>query len=100
MKAESLLSFLSYAPKPVIKGRAGNVIVVRTPNPMFSEAIFILKDDIFATRELSRKEILRQAKAAAKDYTASVRGQYPLWLCCLVSAIMGGGVCLAVTMLL
>lgn len=63
-------------PRAIIRGKAGNIIVVKTPNPLFTEAIFVLRDDIFARRELSREEILRQATAAAENYTLSAAPRY------------------------
>ena len=69
----------SAVPRALIKGRSGSIITVKAPNPMFSEAIFILSEDIFSKRELSREDILRQATAAAEDYTAAVAPPYPGW---------------------
>jgi len=76
-------------PRAVIRGKSGCIISVKTPNPMFSEAIFILRDDIFAGRELSREDILRQARVAAGDYTASVAPPYPTWQIVLFSVLSG-----------
>lgn len=75
--------------RPVIKGRAANVIVVKSPDPMFSEAIFVLRSDALSSPGLSRAEILRQARQAAEGCAASVcaprRSAWPL----LVSALVG-----------
>lgn len=52
---------------PVVRGNMRRVIVVQPPDPMFSEAMFILRDDYFQTPGLSRQELLRQAQNAAQD---------------------------------
>lgn len=52
---------------PVVRGNMRRVIVVQPPDPMFSEAVFILRDDYFQTPGLSRQELLRQAQRAARD---------------------------------
>lgn len=58
--------------KEVIEGSAGNVIIVKSPNTeYFKEAIFILCDDLFTRRGVSRTQILREARRAAWDYTAA-----------------------------
>ena len=58
--------------KEVIQGSAGNVIIVKSPNTeYFKEAIFILCDDLFTRRGVSRTQILREARRAAWDYTAA-----------------------------
>jgi hypothetical protein len=57
-------------PLPVIHGNMRRVIVVHPPDPMFTEAMFILKDDYFQSPGLSRQELLRQAREAASDYVA------------------------------
>jgi len=56
----------------ILRGNAHNIIVVKAPNDIFTEAIFILRDDYYLTRSASSAELLRQAKAAADGYTASV----------------------------
>lgn len=56
----------------VIRGSAGNVIIVKSPNTeYFKEAIFILCDDLFTRRGVSSGQILRQARRAAWEYTAA-----------------------------
>ena len=52
---------------PVVRGNMRRVIVVEPPDPIFSEAMFILRDDYFQTPGLSRQELLQQAKNAARD---------------------------------
>ena len=56
----------------VIRGSAGNVIIVKSPNTeYFKEAIFILCDDLFTRRGVNRAQILREAQQAAWGYTAA-----------------------------
>lgn len=58
--------------REVIRGSAGNVIIVKSPNTeYFKEAIFILCDDLFTRRGVSRAQILREARRAAWEYTAA-----------------------------
>ena len=46
--------------REVIRGSAGNVIIVKSPNTeYFKEAIFILCDDLFTRRGVSSAQILR-----------------------------------------
>ena len=58
--------------KEVIQGSAGNVIIVKSPNTeYFKEAIFILCDDLFARRGVDRRQLLREARRAARDYVSA-----------------------------
>ena len=50
----------------VLKGSMKNVIVVHPPGGIFSEAVFILRDDY--DPGISRGELLRQAKSAAEGH--------------------------------
>ena len=58
-------------PLPPMRGNMRRVLVVKPPDPMFSEAVFILKDDFFQTPGISRQELLQQAKRAAEECTSS-----------------------------
>ena len=62
---------------PVVRGNMRRVIVVEPPDPMFSEAMFILRDDYFQTPGLSRQELLQQAKNAARDYAGAAPPREP-----------------------
>ena len=55
----------------VLKGSMKNVIVVHPPGGIFSEAVFILRDDYFQTPGISRAALLSQARAAAEEYAAA-----------------------------
>ena len=64
-------------PLPVVHGNMHRIIVVQPPDPMFSEAMFGLKDDYFQTPGLTRQELLRQAKAAAGDCVNELTSRPP-----------------------
>ena len=51
-----------------LKGCMRHVIVVKPSDRRFREALFILRDDYFLDSAVDEAELLRQAKAAAKDY--------------------------------
>ena len=53
---------------PVVRGNMRRVIVVQPPDPMFTQAMFILRDDYFQTPGISSQELLKQAREAARDY--------------------------------
>lgn len=54
-----------------VKGNMRNVIVVHPRSDIFQEAVFVLKDDYFQSPGVSREALLRQARAAAEEYTLS-----------------------------
>ena len=57
------------AGKEVIRGCAGNVIIVKSPNTeYFKEAIFILCDDLLSRRGVSEQQLLDEARRAACAY--------------------------------
>ena len=62
---------------PVIRGNMRRIIVVEPPDHMFSEAMFILRDDYFQTPGLSRQELLQQAQNAARNYVGSAAPPEP-----------------------
>lgn len=76
----------------VIKGTAHRIIVVKSPDTrLFTEAVFVVRDDIF--REgVSEKELMRQAADAAKAFTAAalpcVRRRFPYLLLAPMAAVL------------
>ena len=55
--------------REVLKGAAEQIIRVRVPVPgLFREAVFFLHEDYLRRADLSREELLRQAKQAATEY--------------------------------
>lgn len=61
------------APLPcgAIKGNMRNVIVLHPKDGVFTEAVFLLRDDYLSSPGISREELLRQARAAAEEYTCA-----------------------------
>ena len=58
--------------RPVLRGNMRRAIVIKTPDDMFAEAVFILRDDY--DPGISRGELLRQAKSAAEGHGTSADG--------------------------
>ena len=54
---------------PRLRGKLRRAVVVPTPDPMFSEAVFILRDEKLRETGVSRDELLRQAARAAESFT-------------------------------
>ena len=52
-----------------LRGNMRNVIVVRPAEGIFTEAVFILRDDYFTQSGISRAALMRQAREAAEEYT-------------------------------
>ncbi len=73
-------------PKPLrtarIKGCTKTVIVVKPPDPMFREAVFILREDYLTGDEANRRQLLLQARDVARRYTESlvppVKRRFPI----------------------
>lgn len=55
-------------PKLLLRGRTHNVIVIKPKNDMFTQAIFIMRDDYFSASSLPEDELLRKAQEAAGVY--------------------------------
>ncbi len=74
-----------------LKGKMQNIIVVKPPNPMFRQAVFFLRDDYFLSSDISRNELLNQAKAAAEGYVSRnvpPTGQKKYIIICLLSVFI------------
>lgn len=85
----------------VVKGCSKNVIVVKSPTPMFSEALFILKDEPFYEVGVDSKALLKQAHAAARQYTEPLRKQKSIpWAAMLLSSAFGAGTATLITLFL
>ena len=52
-----------------LKGCMRHVIVVKPPDRRFEEAVFVLRDDYFLCAGADERELLRQAREAARAYT-------------------------------
>ncbi len=85
----------------VIKGCSKNVIVVKSPSPMFSEALFILRDEPFYEVGTDSKALLRQAHAAARQYTEPLRKRRSMpWAAMLLSSAFGAGAAVLINLFL
>ncbi len=68
---------------PKLRGKLRRAVVVPTPGEMFSEAVFVLRDDMLRTPGLDQDDLLREAARAAEGYTESAlpgrprRGLHP-----------------------
>lgn len=54
---------------PRLRGKQRRAVVVPTPDPMFSEAVFILRDEALRDPGLDRDALMREAARAAESYT-------------------------------
>jgi hypothetical protein len=93
--------FVSRAPRrmlpPRLRGKLRRAVVVQTPDPMFSEAVFILRDEALREPGVSREELLRQAARAAESYTEdALPGMERVSLRPLAAFLLGAAVTLAV----
>jgi len=64
-------------PLPVVRGNMRRIIVVQPPDPMFSEAMFVLRDDYFQSPGVSRQDLLKQARAAAEGFLEETMPSVP-----------------------
>ena len=76
--------------RTALHGCAHNIIVVKAPNDIFTEAIFILRDDYYSSSPLSSDELLREARAAAGVCadSAAVRERWKMILIVVLSALL------------
>ena len=58
-----------HASAPRLRGKMRRAVVVPSPDPFFTEAVFILRDEALREPGLTREELLRQASRAAESYT-------------------------------
>ncbi len=85
----------------MVKGISRQVIVVKAPDePLFEQAIFILRDDAVGKHGVSQRQLLRQAKEAA-GYPAPPRGKERMKepLCMTLGAVAMGLVWLLTSLL-
>ncbi len=59
----------------VIKGLSHRVIVVKSPNSIFEEAIFVIRDDMLAGKGADSAAIIKEARRAANSYIKSTPKQ-------------------------
>ncbi len=85
----------------MVKGISRQVIVVKAPDePLFEQAIFILRDDAVGKNGISQRQLLRQAKEAA-GYPTPPGGQGRMKepLCVTLGAVAMGLVWLVTSLL-
>ncbi len=54
-----------------LKGKLKRAVVVPTPDDLFSEAVFILRDEALRSPGRDRDELLREASRAAESFTGA-----------------------------
>lgn len=54
----------------VIKGVSHRVIVVKSPDKYFEEAIFVIREDVLCARGASSEAVMQEARRAANAYVA------------------------------
>lgn len=68
---------------PRLRGKMRRAVVIPAPGEMFTEAVFILRDDALRAPGLDQDQLLREAARAAEGYTEEVlpgrtrRGLHP-----------------------
>ncbi|MBQ5977685.1 MAG: hypothetical protein IJL51_06080 [Oscillospiraceae bacterium] len=83
--------------REVIRGSAEQIIRVRVPVPgLFREAVFFLHEDVLRRSDISREELLRQARQSAEDYLRPMLpekkpGRWPKVLLLLAGMALGFG---------
>lgn len=85
-----------------LKGKMQNIIVVKPPNPMFRQAVFFLRDDYFLSSDISRTELLNQAKAAAEGYVSHnvpPAGDKKMVVICLLSVFIVAAAVITIVLL-
>ena len=72
------------------KGRTHNVIVVRPKNEIFTQVIFIMRDDYFSASALPQEELLQRARQAAGIYIPplSYRGRRARLITAVLSVLL------------
>ena len=82
-----------------LKGCMRHVIVVKPPDRRFEEAVFILRSDYFLSEGADERELLRQAREAARAYTyTAAPARYRSWpfvltalgLLAMLAVLLGG----------
>lgn len=54
----------------VVKGVSHRVIVVKSPDKYFEEAIFVIREDVLKTKGASSEAVMREARRAANSYVS------------------------------
>lgn len=59
----------------VVKGVSHRVIVVKSPDKYFEEAIFVIREDVLQAKGADSASVLRQARQAANAYVKKRSGK-------------------------
>lgn len=59
----------------VVKGVSHRVIVVKSPDKYFEEAIFVIREDVLQARGADSASVMRQARRAANEYVKKRGGK-------------------------
>lgn len=54
----------------VVKGVSHRVIVVKSPDKYFEEAIFVIREDVLRTKGASSESVLKEARRVANSYVS------------------------------
>ncbi|PKM72643.1 MAG: translation initiation factor 2 [Firmicutes bacterium HGW-Firmicutes-16] len=54
----------------VVKGVSHRVIVVKSPDKYFEEAIFVIREDVLRSRGASSEAVLKEARRIANSYVS------------------------------
>ena len=54
----------------VVKGVSHRVIVVKSPDKYFEEAIFVIREDVLRSRGANSESVLKEARRVANSYVA------------------------------
>ncbi len=54
----------------VVKGVSHRVIVVKSPDKYFEEAIFVIREDVLKSRGASSEAVLKEARRVANSYVS------------------------------
>ena len=81
--------------REVIKGCSRSAVVVKSPGPLFSEAIFLLRNELLEGEGDCRRALLRQAEEAAGRQAAALSpgrrpGRFLLPLLCFLVGLAAG----------
>ncbi len=84
-----MIAFSGLSTRPVLKGCCHQVVVVRSPGPLFDQAIFLLRDECLDRDPDRRKALLQEAREAAGLQSAGLsRRVGPVWP--LILAFLSG----------
>lgn len=77
----------------MVKGVSRRVIVVRTPDPRFEQAIFLLREDVLGAEGVSAEQVMEEARQVAAGYLRrnTSKGRWMGRMSILLSLLAGAG---------